>query len=57
MRAYSTDLRLRVLAACDDGMGTAEAADTFAVRVCLVSLVALFGGNGRAGLIPPARGG
>ncbi len=27
------------------------------VRVCLVSLVALFGGNGRAGLIPPARGG
>ncbi len=31
MRAYSTDLRLRVLAACDDGMGTAEAADTFAV--------------------------
>ena len=31
MRAYSMDLRLRVLAACDDGVGTAEAADTFAV--------------------------
>ena len=31
MRAYSMDLRRRVLAACDDGMGTAEAAETFAV--------------------------
>ncbi len=31
MRAYSVDLRLRVLAACDDGMGAAEAADTFSV--------------------------
>ena len=31
MRAYSVDLRQRVLAACDDGMGTAEAAETFAV--------------------------
>jgi transposase len=31
MRAYSTDLRARVLAACDDGMTTAEAAETFAV--------------------------
>lgn len=31
MTAYSTDLRGRVLAACDDGMTTAEAADTFAV--------------------------
>ena len=31
MRAYSVDLRQRVLAACDDEMGTAEAAETFAV--------------------------
>src|SRR5947209_5004482 len=31
MRAYSVDLRQRVLAACDDGMGTAEVAETFAV--------------------------
>ena len=31
MRAYSTDLRVRVLAACDDGMGTAEAAEAFSV--------------------------
>src|SRR5215210_1909794 len=31
MRAYSVDLRQRVLAACDGGMGTAEAAETFAV--------------------------
>jgi transposase len=31
MKAYSMDLRARVLAACDDGMGTAEAAEAFAV--------------------------
>ena len=31
MKAYSMDLRLRVLAACDDGMSTAEAAETFSV--------------------------
>jgi transposase len=31
MRAYSMDLRQRVLAACDDGMGTAEVAEAFAV--------------------------
>jgi transposase len=31
MTAYSTDLRLRVLGACEDGMGTAEVAETFAV--------------------------
>jgi transposase len=31
MRAYSVDLRQRVLAACDGGLGTAEAAETFAV--------------------------
>jgi transposase len=31
MRPYSMDLRERVLAACDDGMATAEVAETFAV--------------------------
>jgi transposase len=31
MRPSSLDLRERVLAACDDGMGTAEVAETFAV--------------------------
>src|SRR5262245_25922549 len=31
MKAYSTDLRGRVLAACEGGMGTSEAAETFAV--------------------------
>lgn len=31
MKAYSIDLRARVLAACDDGMGTAEAAEAFSV--------------------------
>ena len=31
MRAYSMDLRVRVLAACDAGDGTAEVAEAFAV--------------------------
>jgi transposase len=31
MRAYSMDLRVRVLAACDDGAGTAEVAEAFSV--------------------------
>jgi transposase len=31
MRPYSMDLRERVLVACDDGMGTTEVAETFAV--------------------------
>lgn len=31
MKPYSVDLRERVLAACDEGMGTAEAAEAFAV--------------------------
>ena len=31
MKPYSMDLRERVLAACDGGMGTAEAAEAFAV--------------------------
>src|SRR5437868_15310920 len=36
MRAYSMDLRERVLVACDDGMGTAEVAETFAVSASWV---------------------
>ena len=36
MRAYSTDLRGRILAACEGGMGTAEAAETFAVSASWV---------------------
>src|SRR2546423_7227322 len=31
MKAYSMDLRQRVLVACDDGMSTAEAAEAFSV--------------------------
>jgi transposase len=31
MRAYSTDLRVRVLADCDAGMGTAAVADKYSV--------------------------
>jgi len=31
MKPYSVDLRERVVAACDEGMGTAEAAEAFAV--------------------------
>jgi transposase len=31
MTPYSLDLRERVLAACDEGMGTAEAAEAFSV--------------------------
>lgn len=31
MRAYSVDLRLRVLAACDDGLETKEVAERFDV--------------------------
>src|SRR5262245_57695553 len=36
MRAYSMDLRERVLAACDDGRGTAEVAETFSVSASWV---------------------
>jgi transposase len=39
MRAYSTDLRGRILAACEGGMGTAEAAETFAVSASWVRRV------------------
>jgi len=31
MKSYSMDLRLRVLEACDSGMGTAEVAETYSV--------------------------
>src|SRR6266852_916643 len=37
MKAYSMDLRTRVLAASDKGMGTAEVAETFGVARCLPS--------------------
>jgi transposase len=36
MRAYSMDLRARVLAACDGGMTTAEAAEAFSVSTAWV---------------------
>ncbi len=36
MRAYSKDLRLRVLAACDRGMPRGEVAETFGVSVSTV---------------------
>ena len=39
MKAYSMDLRARVLAACDDGMGTAEVAETLAVSPAWVRRV------------------
>ena len=31
MQTYSMDLRIRVLAACDSGMGSSEVAETFSV--------------------------
>lgn len=31
MRAYSMDLRQRVIDACDSGLGTSEVAETFSV--------------------------
>ncbi len=36
MKPYSMDLRERVLAACDDGTGTAEVAETFEVSAAWV---------------------
>ena len=39
MRAYSVDLRQRVLAACDGGMTTAEAAEAFSVSTAWVRRV------------------
>ena len=36
MRAYSMDLRARVLAACDGGMTTSEAAEAFSVSTAWV---------------------
>ena len=39
MRTYSMDLRLRVLAACDDGLDTADVADQFAVSSAWVRRV------------------
>ena len=39
MRTYSMDLRLRVLAACDEGLDTADVADQFAVSPAWVRRV------------------
>ena len=39
MRTYSMDLRLRVLAACDDGLDTADVAERFAVSPAWVRRV------------------
>jgi len=36
MRAYSMDLRMRVLDACDSGMGTSEVAEVFSVSTAWV---------------------
>lgn len=58
MRAYSTDLRGRVLAACEAGMGTAEAAETFAVSESWVRRVKQrFRDDGEAAPRTPARRG
>ena len=46
MKAYSMDLRARVSAACDEGMGTAEAAETFSVAR------RGFGGSSKGGVRP-----
>ena len=56
MRAYSTDLRGRVLAACEAGMGTAEAAETFAVSESWVRRVKQrFRDDGEAAPRTPAQ--
>ena len=58
MKAYSMDLRERVLAACDDGMGTAEAAEAFAVSPAWVRrLKQRRRESGRVGPRAPARSG
>ena len=50
MRAYSADLRERVLAACEDGATTGEAAEAFAVSASWVrSLRRRFRETGEAG--------
>ena len=55
MRAYSVDLRQRVLAACDDGMGTAEAAESFAVSQAWVRRIKQRRQEG-GGRVPRTRG-
>jgi transposase len=39
MRAYSMDLRIRVLEACDSGMGTTEVAETYSVSKAWVKIL------------------
>jgi transposase len=58
MKAYSTDLRGRVLAASEGGMGTAEAAETFAVSESWVRRVKQrFRDGGEVAPRTPARRG
>lgn len=58
MKAYSTDLRGRALAACEGGMGTAEAAETFAVSASWVRRVKQrFRDDGEVAPRTPARRG
>jgi transposase len=58
MKAYSMDLRARVLAACDEGMGTAEAAEAFAVSPAWVRrLKQRRRESGQVGPRVPARSG
>jgi transposase len=52
MRAYSMDLRQRVLAACDGGMGTTAVAGTFAVSPAWVRRLKQ---RRRAGEVGPRR--
>ena len=58
MRAYSTDLRGRVLAACEDGMTTGEAAEAFAVSPAWVRRIRQrFRDHGEVAPRTPARRG
>lgn len=58
MKAYSTDLRGRVLAACEGGMGTEEVAETFAVSASWVRRVKQrFRDGGEVAPRTPARRG
>src|SRR4051812_7134263 len=58
MKAYSTDLRGRILTACEGGMGTAEVAETFAVSESWVRRIRQrFRDNGEVAPRTPARRG
>lgn len=57
MRAYSMDLRVRVLAACDAGDTTAEVAEAFSVSPAWVRRLKQRRAAGEAGPRTPARPG